>query len=127
MEVAKFVLTCIGSFISAAGFFLGFWKAYKKKVDDTISQTKQEADVKIRKAEEEAKAEIGMVRQGSIAKTERLEKRIGDLEHNVIDLQRDVSANLGQRLANIEGTMKGMNNILSQIQSFFITHTSPNG
>lgn len=123
MEIAKFVLSCIGSFIAVSGFFMGIWKAYSKKTDDKIKSIQTQADQKIKEAEENARHEIGEVREGSIAKTEKLERRIAALEKSVSDLQRDVSSNLGQRLSNIEGEMKGMNNILKQIQGWFISNT----
>lgn len=102
---------------------MGIWKAYAKKTDDKIKSIQAQADQKIKEAEENAKQEIGEVREGSIAKTEKLEKRIAALEKSVSDLQRDVNSNLGQRLSNIEGEMKGMNNILKQIQGWFISNT----
>lgn len=123
MEIAKFVLSCIGSFIAVSGFFMGIWKAYSKKTDDKISSMRAEADKKIKEAESTARHEINEVREGAIAKTEKLERRIAALEKNVTDLQRDVNLNLGQRLSNIEGEMKGMNNILKQIQGWFINNT----
>ena len=120
MEIAKFVLSCIGSFIAVSGFFMGIWKAYSKKTDDKIKAIQAQADEKTKEAEAHAQEEIDKVREGSIAKSEKLEKRI---EKNVSDLQRDVNLNLGQRLSNIEGEMKGMNNILKQIQGWFINNT----
>lgn len=126
IEIIKFALTCLGSFITAFGFFAGFWRAYKKKVEDKIKQVQSEAEEKIADAETAAKEEVAKVREGSIAKTEKLEKRISALEKSVSELQKDVNANLGQRLASIEGTMKGMSNILNQIQGYFINHT-PSG
>lgn len=123
MEIAKFVLTCVGSFISVSAFFMGIWKAYSKKMEDKIKSIQQQADEKIKEAEAHARSEIDEVREGSIAKSEKLERRIAALEKNVSDLQRDVNLNLGQRLSNIEGEMKGMNNILKQIQGWFINNT----
>ena len=123
MEIAKFVLTCIGSFIAVSGFFMRIWKAYSKKTDDKIKSIQVQADQKIKEAEENARQEIGEVREGSIAKTEKLERKIAALEKSVSDLQHDVNSNLGQRLSNIEGEMKGMNNILKQIQGWFINNT----
>jgi hypothetical protein len=102
---------------------MGIWKAYSKKTDDKIKSIQAQADQKIKEAEENARHEIGEVREGSIAKSEKLERRIMALEKNVSDLQRDVNLNLGQRLSNIEGEMKGMNNILKQIQGWFISNT----
>ena len=123
MEIAKFVLTCIGSFIAVSGFFMGIWKAYSKKTDDKIKSIQAQAEERIKETEDVSRREIDEVREGSIAKTEKLERRIAALEKNVSDLQRDVNLNLGQRLSNIEGEMKGMNNILKQIQGWFINNT----
>lgn len=123
METAKFVLTCVGSFIAVSGFFMGIWKAYSKKTEEKIKSIQQQADEKIKEAQSSARTEIDEVREGSIAKSEKLERRIVALEKIVSDLQRDVSLNLGQRLSNIEGEMKGMNNILKQIQGWFINNT----
>lgn len=123
MEIAKFVLSCVGSFIAVSGFFMGIWKAYAKKTDDKIQTIRQSADKQIQEVKAESAAEIRDVRQGSIAKTEKLEKRIESLEKAVTELQKDLNANVGQRLSNIEGEMKGMNNILKQIQGWFINNT----
>ena len=123
MEIAKFVLSCVGSFIAVSGFFMGIWKAYAKKTDDKIQTIRQSADKQIQEVKAESAAEIRDVRQGSIVKTEKLEKRIESLEKAVTELQKDLNANVGQRLSNIEGEMKGMNNILKQIQGWFINNT----
>ncbi|MCM1321636.1 MAG: hypothetical protein NC041_07180 [Bacteroides sp.] len=123
MEIAKFVLSCVGSFIAVSGFFMGIWKTYSKKTDDKIQLIQAQASQKIKETEAAARIEIKEVREGSIAKAEKLERRIAALEKNVSDLQRDVNLNLGQRLSNIEGEMKGINNILKQIQGWFINNT----
>lgn len=124
IEIIKFALTCLGSFITAFGFFAGFWRAYKKRVDDKIKRVQEEADAKIKTAQLAAQEEVRQVREGSIVKTEKLEKRVETLEKTVAELQKDVNSNIGQRLANIEGTMKGMSNILYQIQGYFIENTA---
>ncbi|MBQ9206888.1 MAG: DUF4094 domain-containing protein [Treponema sp.] len=123
MEIAKFVLSCVGSFIAVSGFFMGIWKAYTKKTDEKIKSVKDASAAQIQKVKDEAATEIKDVRNGSIAKTEKLEKRIETLEKSVSDLQKDLNANVGQRLSNIEGEMKGMTNILKQIQGWFINNT----
>ena len=105
MEIAKFVLSCVGSFIAVSGFFMGIWKAHEKKTDDKIKNVEESTDCKIKTS------------------SEKLERRISSLEKVVEGLQKDVNANLGQRLSNIEGEMKGMNNILKQIQGWFINNT----
>lgn len=123
MEIAKFVLSCVGSFIAVSGFFTGIWKTYSKKTDDKIQLIQAESSRKIKETEAAARIEIKEVREGSIAKAEKLERRIAALEKNVSALQRDVNLNLGQRLSNIEGEMKGINNVLKQIQGWFINNT----
>lgn len=124
MEIAKFVLSCVGSFIAVSSFFAAIWRSYAKKTEEKIKSIQQQADEKIAEAETKSRSKIDEVREGSIAKSDKLERRIAALERNVTDLQRDVNANLGQRLANIEGVMKGMSNVLNQIQGYFITHTT---
>ena len=101
MEIVKFILACIGSFIATTGFFGGLWANQKKKVEAKIAGVQNSADSKIKKQEE----------------------RIEKLEDVVAELQKTVSDGLGQRLSNIEGEMKGMNNILKQIQGWFINNT----
>lgn len=123
MEIAKFVLSCVGSFIAVSGFFMGIWKAYTKKTDDKIKSIKDSSALEVQKAKDEAARQIAALRNGSIAKTEKLEKRIESLEKSVTKLQEDLNANVGQRLSNIEGEMKGMSNILKQIQGWFINNT----
>ena len=105
MEIAKFVLSCVGSFIAVSGFFMGIWKSYSKKTDDKIKNVEESTDCKIKTS------------------SEKLERKISSLEKVVEGLQKEVNANLGQRLSNIEGEMKGMNNILQQIQGWFIKNT----
>ena len=123
MEIAKFVLSCVGSFIAVSGFFMGIWKAYSKKTDEKIQSVQDAVAAQIQKARDGAAEAIKDVREDSIAKTEKLEKRIENLEKSVTDLQKDLNANVGQRLSNIEGEMKGMTNILKQIQGWFISNT----
>ena len=123
MEIAKFIFACIGSFVTAAGFFGGLWAKHQKRLEDKISAAEAGARERIKAIEARAREEIKEVREGSIAKTEKLEKRIDALEKTVGGLQKEVNASLGQRLSSIEGQIKGMNNILNQIQDWFIKNT----
>ena len=120
MEIVKFIFACFGSFVTAAGFFGGLWAKHQKRLEDKIAAAEAGARERIKTIEAAARKEV---REGSIAKTEKLEKRIDALEKTVGGLQKEVNTNLGQRLSNIEGEMKGMNNILKQIQGWFINNT----
>ena len=123
MEIAKFIFACIGSFITVAEFFGGLWARYQKRQEDKVASAHASAREQIKAIEARAREEIKEVREGAIIKTEKLEKRIDALEKTVGGLQKEVNTNLGQRLSNIEGEMKGMNNILKQIQGWFINNT----
>ena len=112
-----------GRFVTAAGFFGGLWARYQKKQEDKIASAQASAREQIKAIEARAREEIKEVREGAIIKTDKLEKRIDALEKTVGGLQKEVNTNLGQRLSNIEGEMKGMNNILKQIQGWFINNT----
>ena len=124
MEIAKFIFACIGSFVTAAGFFGGLWAKHQKRLEDKIAAAEAGARERIKTIEAAAREEIKEVREGAIIKTDKLEKRIDALEKTVGGLQKEVNASLGQRLSSIEGQMKGMNNILNQIQDWFIKNTS---
>lgn len=123
MEIAKFIFACIGSFVTAAGFFGGLWAKHQKRLEDKIAAAEAGARERIKTIEASAREEIKEVREGAIIKTEKLEKRIDALEKTVGGLQKEVNTNLGQRLSSIEGQIKGMNNILNQIQDWFIKNT----
>lgn len=124
MEIAKFIFACIGSFITAAGFFGGLWARYQKKQEDKIASAQASAREQIKAIDSRAREEIKEVREGATIKTDKLEKRIDALEKTVGGLQKEVNASLGQRLSSIEGQIKGMSNILNQIQDWFIKNTS---
>lgn len=112
MEIAKFVLTCVGSVIATASFFLGMWHRYRARLEGEIDAAKKSADEEVERA-----------RRSSAEKSERLERRIEGLEKAVAELQKELNANIGERLSGIEGTMKKMDNILTQIQNWFINNT----
>ena len=97
MEIVKFIFACFGSFVTAAGFFGGLWARYQKKQEDKIASAQASAHEQIKAIEARAREEIKEVREGSIAKTDKLEKRIDALEKTVGGLQKEVNASLGQR------------------------------
>ena len=69
MEIAKFVLSCVGTFITTFLFFAGFWKAYKKRVEDKIKQVQEEANKKIEKQQNDADEKIANMQEVSNEKT----------------------------------------------------------
>lgn len=134
MEIAKFVITCVLAAITVGGTFAGIFKAYTKKMDDKIRAVKADAEAQVQNADaqvQEAKADAEKKIQAAKAAAEKgdemLRRDFGDritkLESDVSELQKTINGDIRDRLGNIEGEMKGMNNILKSIQNWFIDHT----
>lgn len=123
MEIAKFVISCVLAAITVGGVFAGILKGYKKKMDDRITATKDEAAAAVEAAEKAAEKQTAAAKSEAAASAAALEKRIDKLENSVTTLQSTITNDFGQRLGNIEGEMKGMNNILKSIQGWFIDNT----
>lgn len=126
MEIAKFVFTCIGSFISVFVFLFGFWLRYKAKVTAEIEQEKSGTAEKIASVRKYAEQQIKEIRESMKSNHDVVEKKIEKLEMTIAQLQFTITTDFGQRLSSIEGEMKGFGNILRQIQNWFIDNT-PNG
>lgn len=123
MEIAKFVFTCICSFVTVFGFFLGFWLRYKAKVSEEIAQEKEETAEKIAGVRKFAEQQIKEIRESMKSNHDVVEKKIEKLEMTIAQLQFTITTDFGQRLSSIEGEMKGFGNILRQIQNWFIDNT----
>jgi hypothetical protein len=105
LEIAKFVLTAIGTFLSVFALSFTVFQYWRKKQDEKFDQLKATVNGGLRSEEE--------VRKESIA---RLEKRIEFLEHSVVH-------GFENRLSIIEGELRGIKPILQAIQNWFITNT----
>lgn len=116
MEIAKFVLTAVGTFISVLALsftVFSYWKkeqekkneSFKKELKDSVEVERQE---RVRDIETEADARV--------KELEKLEKRVSYLETNLI-------AEIQKRMSTIEGELKAMRPILQSIQDWFIKNT----
>ena len=70
MEIAKFIFACIGSFVTAAGFFGELWAKHQKRLEDKISAAEAGTRERIKTIEASAREEIKEVREC------RLHKRV---------------------------------------------------
>jgi hypothetical protein len=109
VEIAKFVLTAIGTFLSVLGFSFAVFQYWKKKQDEKFEDLK--------KSVSETVLAEGQSRAGDIT---RLDKRIEYLERSVLHA-------LESRLSFIEGELKGIKPILQAIQNWFINNTASGG
>lgn len=105
MEVAKFVFTAIGTFLSVFGLCFSIFQYWRKQQENKMSDFK--ADV-----HEDLEHEIQARKEDAV----RIEKRIDALESTLVQ-------SMQQRMSNIEGELKGMRPILQAIQNWFINNT----
>lgn len=105
MEVTRFIIYCVIGVLSVGGTIVGCWQAYSKKVNEKIRATELKSQQKIEDLKKEMK------------------EKINALEKDVHDLQKTVNHGIIERLANIEGEMKSMRNVLGSINTYFIQNT----
>jgi hypothetical protein len=109
MEIAKFILTAVGTFLSVFALSFTVFQYWRKKQDEKFKGLK-----------ESLKGEVQGERDARRESLERLGKRIENLENTVMqDIQR--------RMSTIEGELKGMRNILEKIQGWFVDNTPTGG
>jgi hypothetical protein len=109
VEIAKFILTAVGTFLSVFALSFTVFQYWRKKQDEKFKVLK-----------DSLKGEVQGERDARKESLERLGKRIENLENNVMqDLQR--------RMSTIEGELKGMRNVLEKIQEWFIDNTLTGG
>jgi hypothetical protein len=109
MEIAKFILTAVGTFLSVFALSFTVFQSWRKKQDEKFKTLK-----------ESLKGEVQGERDARKESLERLGKRIENLENTVMqDIQR--------RMSTIEGELKGMRNILEKIQGWFVDNTPTGG
>jgi hypothetical protein len=94
VEIAKFVLTAVGTFLSVFGLSFTVFQYWKKKQDEKFDTLKSETKESIK----------------------RMGSRIEVLEQNAL-------RNLENRLSLIEGELKGLKPIMQSIQNWFINNT----
>jgi hypothetical protein len=109
MEIAKFVLTAVGTFLSVFALSFTIFQYWRKKQDEKFTSLENETKGAVQK-ETQSRAD-------AIA---RLERRIEFLEHSVVH-------GFENRLSIIEGELKGIKPILQAIQNWFITNTPTGG
>jgi hypothetical protein len=109
MEIAKFILTAVGTFLSVSTLSFALFQYWKKKQDEKFDE--------LAKA---IKGQVGGERDARVEAIERMSKRIEILEEHIIQ-------NFQQRLSAIEGELKGFKPTLQAIQNWFINNTPTGG
>ncbi|WP_020613129.1 hypothetical protein [Sediminispirochaeta bajacaliforniensis] len=105
MDIAKFVLAAIGTFLSVSGLSFTVFTYWKKK--------QEEKDATFRQSISEL---ILVEKEARIEDHRKLEKRVDYLENTLLsEMQR--------RMGEFGGELKGIKPILQSIQNWFISNT----
>ena len=106
MEIAKFVLYSVGSFVSVFTLSFSIFQYWKRQQEDKYNAFKTETKESLQRESEARQRDIN-----------KLEKRIENLENTLVQ-------SVQQRMSSIEGELKGIKPILQSIQNWFINNTS---
>jgi len=119
MEIAKFILTTIGTFISVSGLFFAIFQYWVKKREekDTAFRASVRADM-----ESECRQSIEEIQRERNERNDDLK----DLEKRIERLEVLLTGELIGKISKLEGEMKGMRITLEAIQNWFISN-SPSG
>ena len=109
VEIAKFILTAIGTFLSVFALSFTVFQYWRKKQDEKFDGLKDTVHGAVQK-------EI----QSRTDAVSRLEKRIEFLERSVVH-------GFENRLSVIEGELRGIKPILQAILNWFINNTPSGG
>jgi Flp pilus assembly protein TadB len=117
VELAKFILTIVATFVSLSALMFSifqFWAKKQEKKDEAFKAAiRKELDTERVSSKEEIEDERASRKED----VRRLETRIEKLESIVTE-------GLIDRLSKLEGEMKGIRDILNRIQDWFIRNTS---
>jgi chaperonin cofactor prefoldin len=109
MEIAKFVLAAIGTFISVVGLSFAVFQYWKKKQEEKFDLLKKSIETTVQNETQTRSNALN-----------RLDKRIEFLEQRVLQ-------SFENRLSIIEGELKGIKPILQSIQNWFINNNTGRG
>jgi len=105
MEIAKFVFTAIGTFLSVFALSFSIWQYWRKKQEERFVNLKNDTKEGLQRESEARQKDIN-----------KMEKRIENLENTLVQ-------SVQQRMSSIEGELKGIKPILQSIQNWFINNT----
>ena len=105
MEIAKFVFSSIGTFITVFSLSFSIFQYWRKNQEKKMSDFKENIY-------EGLERETNARKEDTIS----LEKRLDKLEGSLVQ-------SMQQRMSSIEGELKGIKPVLQSIQNWFINNT----
>jgi hypothetical protein len=115
VEIAKFILTAVGTFLSVFTLSFAVFQYWKKKQEEKFDLLKKSMESMV---QNEIQARSNAMEQEAQARSNalnRLDKRIEFLEQSVLH-------SFEKRLSLIEGELKGIKPVLMAIQQWFVNN-----
>lgn len=117
MEIAKFVLTVLGTFISVLGFSFAVFQYWKKKQDEKFELFQKSIETMVQNETQTRSNILDQETRERNNALNRLDKRIEFLERSVLQ-------GFENRLSVIEGELRAIKPILQAIQNWFIDNNT---
>jgi hypothetical protein len=105
VEIAKFILAAVGTFLSVFGLSFTVFQHWRKRQDEKFELLKKSIESSIQKEADSRK------------------ESIAHIDGRVRSLENTISQRFENRLSVIEGELKGIKPILQSIQNWFINNT----
>ena len=105
MEIAKFVLTAVGTFLSVFGLTFSVLQHWRKRQDEKFDILKKSIEASIKQ------------------ETDSRKDAVANMDARVKALENTMSQRFENRLSIIEGELRGFKPILQSIQNWFINNT----
>ena len=129
MEIAKFIFTAIGTFITVFGLSFSIFQHWRKRQDEKFERLKKSQDDKLdlcKKAQDDKFELLKKSLENSIQKeTEQRKESVARIEKRVNFLENTAFQRFESRLSSMEGELRGMKSILLSMQNWFIENTRP--
>jgi hypothetical protein len=119
LEIAKFILTAIGTFVSVSALTFTLFQFWVKRREEKDAAFRTSVRKEMESERKLSHDEIQKERSSRKEDMQHLENRIERLEKILTD-------DLIGRISKVEGELKGMRATLEAIQRWFIEH-SPTG
>jgi hypothetical protein len=105
MEIAKFVLTAVGTFLSVFALSFSVFQHWRKRQDEKFDMLKKSMEASIKQ------------------ETDSRKDSVANIDARVKALENTMSQRFENRLSIIEGELRGFKPILQSIQNWFINNT----
>lgn len=106
MEIAKFILTAVGTFLSVFGLSFTVFQHWRKRQDEKFDLLKKSTDANIQK------------------ETDNRKEAVAHIERRITVIENTMFQRFENRLSVIEGELKGIKSTLLSIQNWFFNNTS---